>query len=267
MTLPEGVRLILGPISMAKLVATCVASRAMARRALDEFLEHGEAMVVFDLDKFDHLVQPRRARWSSASSLIPRAKQIPSITEGMNMAQEKMASAEQVKALNHRLAHIEQQVGHIAKLASVGLSTQEAVQTLGKMTAGLHFYNPGDQSKNDAWNTPGGTVDTVDGKPLSLPADVTNPKMASARVLTANANIADDILTKLAETNERIDALVTAGRKFNASSAKADLHKLATDVQTILTEADLAMPYVQADLQKLAASAAKIHGLFASAKV
>jgi hypothetical protein len=268
--LPEGVKLILGPISMAKLVATCVSSRAMARRALDEFLKFGEAMVAIDLDKFDVLVQPRRARWSSTSSLIPRERRSPSIMEGMNMAQAKMASMEQVAALNHRIALIEQQISQVAKLAAAKMPTDTAITSLREMIGGLHFYDPGDQAKNDAWYiTAPPKVDTVEPGPL--PDSITHPKLAtdaaSVAVLAANGDLAEGILAKLSETNDKIDALVTAGRKFNAAQAKDDLHKIGTDVQTILADMDLAMPYVKADLEKLASQAANIHILFASAKV
>lgn len=270
--LPEGVKLILGPISMAKLVATCVTNRAMARRALDEFLKRGEAMIAIDLDKFETLVQPRRARWSSTDPSIPRERRIPSIPEGMHMSQVKMASTEQVAALDSRIALIEQQVSLVGKLASAKLPTATAVTSLREMVGGLHFYNPGDQSKNDAWNiTAPPKVEEVDGKPLSLPAEVTNPKLATegagVEALNVNAEIAEGILSSLGETNDRINSLVTAGRKFNATKAKQDLHKIGTDVQAILTDMDLAMPYVKADLEKLAAQAASIHGLFVPAKV
>lgn len=277
---PDGVRRILGPISMARLVATCVANRAMARRALDEFLAHGEAMVVMDLDKFEALTQPRRARWSSSISLMSRERRTPlitegsvrrDITEGMNMATEKLASTQQVTALNHRIALIEQQVSQIAQLAQAQMPTEKAVESLREMTGALHFYNPGDQSKNDAWNiTAPPKVDTAEPG-QTLPTELTNPKMAngvpSTATLSANADIAEGILSSLGETNDRIDLLVTAGRKFNAAKAKEDLHKLGTAVQTILTDADLAQPYVTTDLEKLAAEAAHIHGLFANAKV
>ena len=104
MTLPEGVRLILGPVSMAKMVATCVSGRTAARNALDEFLKHGEAMVAIDLDAFDKLVQPRRARWSSiARPLMHREIRTHSITTTEGVLMEKFASTEQVAALNHRI--------------------------------------------------------------------------------------------------------------------------------------------------------------------
>lgn len=244
----------------------------MARKALDAFLAHGEAMVPFDLDKFDELVQPRRARWSSvASPLIHPERQIPTITEGTNMAQEKLASTEQVAALNQRLALVEGQVSQIARLASAKMPTENAVKGLRDLVGGLHFYNPGDQAKNDAWYTPGGKVDTVEDHP-TYPDALTHPKTASTEgasvaVLNANADLAESILTKLSDTNVKIDRLVTAGRKFDASKAKSDIHKLANEVQTILTNVDLAMPYVGPELHKLASQAHDIHGLFASAKV
>ena len=266
-TLPDGVRLILGPISMARLVATCASNRKSARVALDAFLAHGEAMVAIDLDRFDALVQPRRARWSSIP-LVSRERRTLSIPEGTPMTQEKMATATQVTALNHQIRLVEEQVVQVSKLASARMPTEKAVAGLRALVAGLHFPNPGDQSKNDAWNiTAPPKVDTVDGTQPSLPAEVTNPKMASTTVLAANADLAESIITKIGETNDKIAALVGAGRRFNANQAKFDLHKIATQVQTILTDADLAMPYVGQDLHKLATEAHTIYSLFASAKV
>lgn len=265
-TLPDGVRLILGTVSMSRLVATCVSDRKSARVALDAFLEQGEAMVAIDLDKFEALVQPRRSRWSSIP-LVSRERRTQSIPEGTPMTQAKMASATQVATLNNQIGLVEHQLAQIVKRASARMPTEKAVEGLRELAAGLHFYNPGDQSKNDAWNTPGGKVDTVDGTQPSLPADVTNPKTASTRVLTANADLAESIISKVAETNDKIVALVNAGRRFNADQAKLDLHQVASEVQTILTEADLAMPYVGQDLHKLAAQADALYTLFASAKV
>jgi hypothetical protein len=181
------------------------------------------------------------------------------------MTQNKLAST-----VNEQISRIERQVAQISKLASAEMDTGEAVAGLQRLVANLHFYNPGDQSKNDAWVTPGGTVDTVPDGGASYPASVTNPKTASGprmAVLTANADLAETILNQISVTNTKVNALVAAGRRFNASKAKAALHKVATDVQEILTNADLAMPYVGQDLQKLAANAAHLHGLFASAKV
>lgn len=266
--LPDGLRLLLGPVSMASLVGTCGPTASAARKALDKFLEVGTAVVALDFDKLEALLAPRRLR-ASTDSLIPQEERgtlaeraSSSRTEGMAMSQDQV--------LNHRISLVEQQVSQIAKLASARMPTEKAVEGLRELAAGLHFYDPGDQAKNDAWYTPGGKVDTVEDGKVNIPAEVMNPKMASepsAEALSANANLAEDILNKLASTHEKVEALAAAGRKFNANAAKADLHKIASDVQTILTDMDLAVPYVKTDLDKLAKQANHIHHLFAQAKV
>lgn len=270
-TFPDGIRFILGTVSMARLVATCVAGRQSARRALNEFLASGEAMVALDLDKFEALVEPRRARWSSILSMQPEIR-TRTTQEGALMPQDKLATTDQVTSLTQRISFVEDQVSQINKLAAARMPTERAVAGLRELAAGLHFYSPGDQSKNDAWNiTAPPKVDEVTGASLSLPKEVTAPKVAAELPtmagLTENANVAEGILSAVQDTNEKINALVTAGRKFNASQAKADLYRIASDVGTILTDADLAMPYVGTELGRLANEASRIHDLFVEAKV
>jgi hypothetical protein len=83
-------------------------------------------------------------------------------------------------------------------------------------------------------------------------------------VLQENSTVAGEILACLEETNDKVDALVTAGKKFNAARAKSDLHGVSTKVAGILRDADLTQPWVKADLTKLASRAKEIHGIFFS---
>lgn len=82
----------------------------------------------------------------------------------------------------------------------------------------------------------------------------------------ANTELANQILAKSEKTVRTIDKLASSGRKFNAARAKADVREVTTKVAGILA-ADLTLGWVKADLDKLAARADQIHGLFASAKV
>lgn len=82
-----------------------------------------------------------------------------------------------------------------------------------------------------------------------------------------NHALANDIITKSEETNAKIDQLVAAGKTFSADRARADLYEVTSKVAGILEDVDLTTPWVQADLQKLAARADHLHGLFAPAKV
>ena len=83
-------------------------------------------------------------------------------------------------------------------------------------------------------------------------------------VLQDNSTVAGEILACLEETNDRVDALVTAGKRFNASRAKQDLHAVSTKVAGILRDADLTQSWVKTDLTKLASRAMEIHGIFFS---
>jgi len=83
-------------------------------------------------------------------------------------------------------------------------------------------------------------------------------------VLQENSTVAGEILACLEETNDRVDTLVQAGKKFNASRAKQDLHGVSTKVAGILRDADFTQSWVQADLNKLASRANAIHGIFFS---
>jgi hypothetical protein len=87
-------------------------------------------------------------------------------------------------------------------------------------------------------------------------------KSASYESFAENVEMAEDIVAKLASTNETIDRLVARGRKFNASRAKGDLMKIATRVEEITQNVDLAQPWVGSDLAELSKKATEIHALF-----
>jgi hypothetical protein len=55
---------------------------------------------------------------------------------------------------------------------------------------------------------------------------------------------------------------VTAGKKFNATKAKSDVLAVTTKVAGIVSDVDLTVPWVADDLQKLAARADQLYGLF-----
>lgn len=81
----------------------------------------------------------------------------------------------------------------------------------------------------------------------------------------ANTGLAQQILAKAEETVSQIDKLASAGRKFNAARAKADVHAVTTKVAGIL-KADLTASWVQDDLKKLADRGDHLHGLFIKPK-
>ncbi len=253
-TLPDGQKLILGIVSVAKMVGACAPGRSVARRALDEFIEHGEAMLPIDMDAFEALVTPKRVRWASfASPSIPYPDRTP-LTE-MHMPD--------MKNLARQINLVKYHTGQIVKQASDGKPVPvAAIEALQTMVAAIHLPDFGDQSKNDAFTGLGAPkVDTTDGTSMA-PDSVTNPKVACADHLEAHAQMAESVLSTVEATGERVDALVAEGKMFNAAKARLDLHKVASGVDYLLSNVDMAQPWVKDDLQKLASEATRIHGLF-----
>jgi hypothetical protein len=87
-------------------------------------------------------------------------------------------------------------------------------------------------------------------------------RTASYDALTANVEMAEDIVSKVAETHATIDRLVGLGKRFNAAQARSDLLKIASQVSEVAQDVDMAEPWVGRDLTAIAAQADKIHGLF-----
>jgi hypothetical protein len=87
-------------------------------------------------------------------------------------------------------------------------------------------------------------------------------KIASYDTFTANVELAEDIVAKVAATDEAIERLRTAGKRFDSVRAKSDLHKIASRVAEIAQNVDLAQPWVSNDLADLSNMASEIHGLF-----
>jgi len=168
--------------------------------------------------------------------------------------------------LDLRLSYLERTVREMNSRVASGASVPSSWQrTLHQAAVSLPDF--GDQSKNEAFYGLGEPeVDTME-EGWMPPAEVTHPVGKTAAVLKANSDLAEDILLKLAATSDKIDALRAAGRRFNASKAQSDLHKIASEVQDLLGNVDLAEPWVRNDLVVVAKKADRIHDLFASAQV
>jgi len=260
--LPSGERYILGTVSVLKLVSSLVPDRRMGRRAIEEFNRSGQAVVVLDPDAMLAFLAPKPVRRAHAIPLIPHPDRTPSTSmEGRNMSDLK-------RTLELRLSHIEHAIREmntrVASGASVSGSAHHALRE-----AAVTLPDFGDQSKNKAFYGLGEPkVDTMeDPSAWTPPPAVTHPMGKSAAVLKANGDVAEEILVKLAATSDKVDALVAAGRHFNAAKAQFDLHKIATQVHDILSNVDLAESWVASDLAGVAKQASDIHDLFASARV
>lgn len=166
-------------------------------------------------------------------------------------------------AFVQKLTYIEQQVA----LLNQGANPEAAKNLLAAIT----LRDPGDQSKNNAWYiTAPPKVDTVeDPGSYTPPPGVTHPmgKSASFAILQSNMKMAEEIVEMVRETDVKIDALVTAGRKFNASKARADLHTVVGTLTDMMRQVDLAEPWTTGDMLQLQERASEIHKLFAPAKV
>lgn len=243
-TLPDGQRLTLGTVSVLRFVTELTPHIRLARQIIEQFIKTGEALFTIDLDKMGDLLTSRRSRWS-ASPLIDRSDRTS--TERLKMADNLLT----------RLGLLEETVTKLDKIASASdgevLVASKLHTELQKLACGLV--------------EPEATVEA--SEPAAPAAPVASAPVATPSVdaLQANATLADEVLTTVEQTSERIDQLVTAGRKFNASKARADLFVIANKVAEILDGVDLAQPWVQKDLAQLADDANKIHALFAPAKV
>lgn len=159
-------------------------------------------------------------------------------------------------AFSDDLSAIESHITALKTAAATGKASNMAagVQHLIKLAQKIKSPN---QSENSTYYNLGApVVHEVGDKTAGLSYDV----------YASNTELAQSILAKTEATAQTIDKLASAGRKFNASRARADVRSVTDKVAGILTT-DLTQSWVKSDLTKLAARADQIHGLFANAKV
>lgn len=97
--------------------------------------------------------------------------------------------------------------------------------------------------------------------------EISMTKSANYDAFSANVDLAEDIVAKVSQTDETIDRLREAGKRFDSVRAKADLHKIAARVTEIAENVDLAQPWVGNDLVELSKRANDIHALFHTNKI
>jgi hypothetical protein len=268
----DGQKLMLGPISALKFVTEVGTGGAYgARKTLDDFIKDGSAMLTVDEDRLAELLKPHRARWTSvrppvATPLIPREDRHPSSPRTARTEVTAMDYEQAVKeAISNQVARIEAQIAQLqtnAKEASPGSITDEQkkkdIESLKDMVAFLRRPSVyGNQSDNS----------TYYGLPEKLP-DGASARSKEASI-NENARVARSILGTLRATEEQIDKLVLAGKKFDVARAKGDLHKVAKNVQVVVQHPKFkeAGRDVVIALHELGKRATQIHGLFATAKV
>lgn len=257
--LPDGSKRTLGTVSVLKFVVDLAPKAYVARSVLDQFLKSGSAMFTVDVDRMEGLLKPRRSRWAADSPLISgqdRSLLTEPTRQGEIMADT--ADGIQAEAIKNQITQIEEQIGLFQQKAKeAGPNSLSAdmmnsqIESLKKLISDLKSPSPyGDQADNSDFYPSG-----------------EDAKMASFDAFKANSELAEVIVAKVGEADQKIDRLVQAGRKFDVTRAKGDLYKIATKVAEIAESVDLAEPWIRGDLQKLATEAARIHKLFASAKV
>ena len=255
----DGAKANLGAVSVLKFVVELAPRAFVARSVLDEFLAKGQAMISVDEGRMWSLLKPVRARWAADSPLIPtQDRWKPSASQRKPRQGDTMDSdTAQAEAVKNQITQVEEQIAilrnHASEAGSGSLSKDlmdNQIASLQKLIGVLrnHDGDYGDQADNRDFYA-------------GVPAD------ASYATFKANTEMAETIVQRVAATNEIVDKLVTAGRKFASSDAKRDLHSIAANVSEIAQNVDLALPWVTKDLVKLAAEADRIHGLFESAKV
>jgi hypothetical protein len=279
-TMPDGLKYMVGQVGMAKLVAECARNGPDARRALNEYLKRGEATIALDLDRLAELTAPPKARWTLAnSSFVPPHDRASTTASGRPImdrtAQIDTSEADKAiqKAISNQCFRIEQQIALISQHAgeaspgSIGQNMQkDQVDKLRDLVTWLRRGSPyGNQSKNDTYY--GLPEKLPSGEPARSKNDVKLATDGSLASLSENGLLADATLSKIEAASTKIDLLVKSGKKFDHVKAKGDLYKVASSVQALLKDADLAAPWVKGELTKFADEAKRLHGLFAPAKV
>ncbi len=276
---PDGQKLMLGPISVLKFVTELgVGGSYGARKTLDEFLKDGTSMLTVDADRMAELLKPHRARWTSVRPVLPTSSgpatnspmpspnRTPFHRQGTDMAIDTSISDKATKeAISNQIDRIEASIANLqtnAKEASPGSITDDMkkrdIAALKEQIAFLRRPSVyGNQSDNGSYY----------GLPEKLPDGSSARSMEAA--VQENTVIASRILGALKATDEKVDQLVLAGKKFDVARAKGDLHKVAKNIQTVVQHPKFKEGGrdVIVALHELGKRANQIHGLFASAKV
>lgn len=258
--LPNGERLNLGPVSALSFVSKLAKGR-YAKAILDGFLLNGEALVTVDEAAMWALLTPARARW--ASDLTG-----PFMTS--DPSRNTMAKID-----DRHLSKLETHVAALTKFASKATpkKMEEGRAILMRLAQAVRVaedqeQQQEEQQKQAAEQAQEEQAQEEQQKQAAEQQDQeeSQDKQASLHYDTfkASNDLATTILAKAEDTIAKIDRLASAGKKFNAARAKADVHAVTSKVAGILRDTDLTKAWVREDLQKLAAQADKLHRLFPS---
>ncbi len=242
---PDGQKFTLGPVSVRQFVKKL--SHRPAKPLLERFVEAGEVMVSVDLDQMWELLKPRRVRFADGPFMTPTKG------EGRNFPMDEKYFQE----IEASLKEVETLLGTLDRQAST--------QTVREFLKAAQKIKSPNQSKNQTYYNLG--APDVHEVTDAAPEPHTVGKSASFGRLSfdtfqENSKIAQEALAAIDETETKIAELLSEGKQFNASRARADLHEVVSKVAGILRDVDLTQPWVHDDLVKLAARSKHLRGLF-----
>ncbi len=244
----DGVRYSLGPVSILQVVRALVSGTSRQKQVLNRINRGGMALVSLDIDQLFEMLRPRPYR--NASPLIP----LSTMREEVSM---------QASRLEKNLRELELRADYLTKLASNGQENPRVWEDMRRLASTL--LSAEEEQGQEQETQEQGQKQAQEQEPGQEQEE--QEKTANTEVLKANSALAEGILHKLGETSSKITQLEKAGRKFNASRAQTDIHNVALQVEEILTQADLGVPWVGSALHHLASEADRLHGLFAPVKI
>lgn len=234
---PDGQKYNLGSVSALSFVTKLVlGGNREAKLALDRFLQGKEVILRVDDDKMWDLLTPRRTRWAT-DSFMP--------SDHRKQGTRIMTIKEDLGALE---AHV-QKLKQAAEARVSAAKMAEGVSILVRMASAIDIKASDDVPEED---------DSSEEEDVK----VASQTRLAYDIHKANSELATQILDKMELINDRIDYLVIAGKRFNATRAKADIHTVTSKIAGIVNDVDLTVPWVTEDLQKLAARADQLHRLF-----
>jgi len=261
---PDGQKFTLGPISVFTFVRKL--SDRPIRATLDRFLQTRSVMFSVDQDRMWELLKPVRVRLAGGP-FMPS-----SVREERNSMHEV-----DFQAIEAALNEAEKALGALDKKVAAGQmegissSRDDFMKAADKIKSpnqskNQTYYGLGDQKPyeagKDAPPKPHLVTDKAPKPDIAPTAKSAGLEKLSYDILQENTTIAGEILANLEETFGCIDTLVKAGKKFNSSKAKADLHEVSSKVAGILRDVDLTQSWVRGDLDKLSTRAGQLRGLF-----
>lgn len=293
--LPDGRSFNLGSLSVLNLVAGLARSVKEARRSLDTFLEKRESTLAVDLDGLFTLLEPKRARWAGIENPLiePSGKdfemlslintRLASLRENAAMGSEKTAAidVDMLEELEVYLDNEPRLQAQRRKVLKEILASEMDAKTLQGawydwVQAGAKAYvkefdaDPKSFSSDLIMHLAGKLANQTakslkNGEFAHLKSaneiDILDEtaKTASEEEALVNEGIAHAVLAKV-ETTLKV---LSASSNKHASLGKADLHRISSELTSLLDAKDLSDPTVRASLLDLTKKADHVLAFFA----